>query len=495
MVNRFNLIDEPWIPIAGKASASLLGVFSDASLPALGGTPIQKLSLLKLLLAIAQRAITPQNNAEWSALGAQGVGKACYVYLEEHRSLFYLYGDQPFLQYPILSRWKTTKGDALPIMPIGRSYHPDIPSDNDTVVNQIQLNRIPNDAQKALFIVSVMNYSLGGKRVTEIPPLSSSFENKSKNAKSGPSLGNYNGYLQSCLWGNSVLETVWLNLMTRWELSMFPQWAHDELIPPWEELPTGEDDEIARRLTSSFMGTLVGLSRFVLLQGDGILYTEGLQYPSHKEGWTEPFMIFRGEGQAKFLEMGKKPWRHLDALLSLSLANIDRGISCQQIQMLLLRARNSIPCFGIYSGGLKVRGSMGDQSVKQTDDFIDSVVWLDSDVLGEGWFLALEGEMKWLEKTANVLKTSVIKYFKELKKQKIPQCDLAEADFWKYCERRFQTIVKGCRNPEVLSGLNLELVRQAEELYDAYCSKETARQVVLWVKHRPNFIIEFKKEG
>jgi CRISPR system Cascade subunit CasA len=494
MENRFNLIDEPWIPIAGKASASLCEVFTDASLPALGGTPIQKLSLLKLLLAIAQRTITPQNNEEWRTLGAMGLGKACCAYLEDHRSLFYLYGNQPFLQYPILAQWKTTKGEVLPIMPMGRSYHPDIPSDNDTVVNQIQLNRVPDDAQRALFIISVMNYSLGGKRVAEIPALSSSFENKGKNAKPGPSLGNYTGYLQSCLWGRSVLETVWLNLMTRWELSMIPQWAHDEMIPPWEEMPKGEDDEIARRLAVGFMGTLVGLSRFVLLQGDGILYAEGLQYPSHKEGWTEPFMVFRGERQAKFLEMGKKPWRDLDALLSLSLVNIDRGVSCQQIQLLLLRARNSIPCFGVYSGGLKVRGSMGDQSVKQTDDFIDSVVWLDSAILGEGWFLTLEAEMKWLEKTAFDLKTSVFKYYKELRKQKILQCELAESDLWSYCERRFQTIVDGCRKPELLQGINLEVVRQAEYLYDTYCSKETARQLVLWVKHRPNFFIESKKE-
>ena len=495
MEERFNLIDEGWIPISGKNPASLREIFSATDCSELGGTSIQKLAVLKLLLAIAQRAITPKDTKEWEALGVEGLGKACSQYLEQKHDLFYLHGERPFLQFPILAQWKTNKGEPLPIMPIGRPYHPDIPSDNDTVINQMQLNRIPNDAQKALFLVSIMNYSFGGKRVSYIPPLSEGFDSKGKSAKSGPSLGNYNGYMQSCFWGNTVLETVWLNLLTRWELSQCPQWEKDELIPPWEEMPEGEDDEVARRLKSSYMGTLVGLSRFVLLQKEGVLYAEGIQYPSHKEGWREPFMTLRGEDKVNFLDMGRKPWRNLDALLSLSLSTVDRGITCPQIQMLLPRTRKAVSSFGLYSGGLKVRGNAGDQSVKQTDDFINSLIWLDSQVLGQEWFQTLEAEMKWLETTAFILKRCVSNYLKELKEIKSSLEEVAEGDFWRYCESIFQDIVYACDSPDRLPSIRQSLIRYAEGLYDTYCGHETARQIVSWVKHRPNFRLETKKEG
>ena len=51
--NRFNLIDEAWIPVVDVGLVSLNEVFSNADLKSLGGNPIQKIALIKLLLAIA----------------------------------------------------------------------------------------------------------------------------------------------------------------------------------------------------------------------------------------------------------------------------------------------------------------------------------------------------------------------------------------------------------------------------------------------------------
>lgn len=72
MENRFNLIDEPWIPIADIGLVSLKQLFSDGSYRALGGTPVEKIALTKFLLAIAQSACTPENDAKWQQLGANG---------------------------------------------------------------------------------------------------------------------------------------------------------------------------------------------------------------------------------------------------------------------------------------------------------------------------------------------------------------------------------------------------------------------------------------
>ena len=75
MENKFNLVDEPWIPVAGKGLVSLAGIFSDSSLSALGGNPIQKIALTKLLLAIAQAAYTPKDDEDVKNLGASGMAK------------------------------------------------------------------------------------------------------------------------------------------------------------------------------------------------------------------------------------------------------------------------------------------------------------------------------------------------------------------------------------------------------------------------------------
>ena len=51
MERRFNLIDEPWLPIVDVGRVSLRQVFSEPSYRALGGNPVQKIALMKLLLA------------------------------------------------------------------------------------------------------------------------------------------------------------------------------------------------------------------------------------------------------------------------------------------------------------------------------------------------------------------------------------------------------------------------------------------------------------
>ena len=42
MDNRFNLIDEPWIPVADVGRVSLAQMFGNPDYRALGGNPVQK---------------------------------------------------------------------------------------------------------------------------------------------------------------------------------------------------------------------------------------------------------------------------------------------------------------------------------------------------------------------------------------------------------------------------------------------------------------------
>ena len=64
---RFNLVEEAWIPVVDVGQVSLRQIFTDQGLRALGGNPIQKISIMKLLLAIGQAACTPKDDEEWKA--------------------------------------------------------------------------------------------------------------------------------------------------------------------------------------------------------------------------------------------------------------------------------------------------------------------------------------------------------------------------------------------------------------------------------------------
>jgi CRISPR system Cascade subunit CasA len=487
MNNRFNLVYEPWIPIKDHPRVSLRDLFETPDLKSVFGNAIQKLALLKLFLAIAQRACTPRDDRDWQALGSQGLANKCLEYLESNTDLFWLYGEKPFLQKADLAEKKTNKGKSIPVSVLGRDYIPDLAANNDSILFESQQDQVLSDAEKAVFIVTLMNYSLGGKRVAkDVPPWTGGYAGKTNSAKGAPSIGNYEGYLNSHLLGGSILDTIWLNLFTRAQLEKYPQWKQDRLIPPWEDMPTGEDDRAARMLKGSFMSTLCAMSRFVLLQDDGIIYVEGLQYPSHKEGWREPFMTYSTDGKMLWCNPSKKPWRNLTALLGTSFNVSDSPFDCPQISLLLPRARKARETLGIWSGGLKVRTTAGDMGVKQTDDYIDTEIFLRTKDLGEPWFASLENEMLGLDRLSKALWSSVNRYHEDLGSKKSLVIGKALEMFWELCGRHAQAIVDVCNDRQKMQTLRQIFVGYANQAYDKYCPNDSARQMIAWAQHTPN---------
>src|SRR5690606_36987362 len=100
--NKFNLIDEPWIPIIAGPLISLKELFTQKQHRELGGNPIQKISLFKLLLAISQAAFTPKDEDELEETVLDSFCDKCLQYLERWHDAFWLYGEKPFLQFPDL---------------------------------------------------------------------------------------------------------------------------------------------------------------------------------------------------------------------------------------------------------------------------------------------------------------------------------------------------------------------------------------------------------
>ncbi len=511
MENRFNLIDEPWIPITDQGRVSLRQVFSQPEFRSLGGNPVQKIALLKLLLAIAQAAATPKDEQEWQALGAQGLAKHCLAYLEKWHDHFYLYGDKPFLQMPqILNLIETRTKKKLVGAKIkskideantlgepkgfGAGFYPDLPSNNNTFLSHTLQKKTLPDIDKALFLVTVMNFALGGKRVeADMVSLGGAVLGNKYSAKAGPSIGGYVGYLHNFIFTGSILSDLWLNLLSHKTIEDTGMWSEGLGRPAWENMPQTENDDTANNYKKTYFSILIALSRFVLLSGEGIYYMDGLSYFSTKEGWFEPSIILNRTGKeikTKYVDPERRPWRELVGLLSFISADTSSGFESLGLKISIERARDNFPLIAVWSGGLKVTGNSGDQSVKQSDDFVESVVWLDSEGLGVPWFNLLKQEMEALDSLAKNLYGRVMGYFKDQKVDGAKVAAQATQLFWQLCERDFQTLVDNCEPSEETNKVRQQLRRKfsnyQQQAYDFYCPKGTARQLDCWVQHRPN---------
>lgn len=518
MDKRFNLIDEPWIPVADKGRVSLRQVFTDANCRALGGNPVEKIALMKLLLAIAQAAATPEDEAAWRALGAQGLAEKCLAYLDQWHDQFDLYGDKPFLQMPAIAEviaartarrmaQGKTKGKRLEAeesgLPrkIGAGFYPDLPSTNNTQLSRTTFPKNLDDAEKAVFLVTLMNFAFGGKRVeSDITSLGGSVLGTHYSAPAGPSLGGWDGQLHCLVTVDSILETVWLNLLTSEAVQFAAIWPAGVGRPVWEDYPASERDEVAVSHKTTYQACLVALSRFVLLSGDGVYYLDGINYPSVKNGWSEPTLILdRGKAAVavRYASVEKKPWRELEALLAANVFSTSSGFECSALRIATERVVDTHESFWLWCGGIKVSSNSGDQSVKGDDDFVESAALLASGwVSGKQdgiWFSHLQDEMSTLDEQARNLWGRVTAYFAELgmaKRDCKKPADKATQLFWQLCERDFQRLLDHCEQGEAHAVARRQLRRRfagyAQQAYDRYCPKDTARQLDAWARCRPN---------
>ncbi len=504
--NHYNLIDEPWIPIAGKGLVGLKAVFSDDTLPALGGNPVEKIAVFKLLLAIAQSAITPKNESEWRSLGCKGMQDQVLKYLDQHHDLFYLYGEHPFLQ--MLEIEKANK------IPYGALLM-EVASGNTTVVTQIQTEKELSDAQKAMLVVNLMGFALGGKKTDNSIVLTPGYNQKSNDkgkpasGKFGSSIG-FMGLLHSFFFAENISNSIYLNLMNSTmidEMKIFPKGIG---IAPWQKMPTGEDDAIAKDLKNSYMGRLVPMNRFLLLTDDGVHYSEGIAHFGYADHMIDPSFSVDFDAKPKpkvlWVDPEKRPWRQLSSLLSFLNTQKKSGFVCYQLSLLCDRCRH-LASFSVWSGGVKVSSNAGEQYLTGTDDFVESEVQLSSAIFGGQdplqdaslFFSNLVLEMDKLERLAKTLKGSVSNYNKSMMVDADNIAAQSTNIFWQLCESQFQKLVEACENVNSedvvkrLTSLRKTFSGYVTQIYNQYCPNQTARQLEAWAKNKPFFEPDFFK--
>ncbi len=483
--NRFNLIDESWIPIVDIGRVSLKELFSNHHYRALGGNPVQKIALTKLLLAIAQAASTPKDDEAWAELGANDLAANCLAYLDKWHECFWLYGEQPFLQMPAVSSASVQSFGAVLA---------EIATGNTTVLTQDQIEKTLYDADKALLIVVLMGFGLGGKKTDNSVVLSKGYsgkangKGKSSSGKSGPSIGFY-GFLHNFLVGQSLIESLWLNLLTIEQLSQVRIYSSGLGTAPWELMPEGEVCDTAKSLQTSLMGRLIPLSRFCLLTDTGLHYSEGIAHQGYKEGVVDPSISVNfsdKEPKTIWTDPERRPWRFLTALLSFLGQSSSTGFDCYHLRFGLKRARDQVNELGIWSGGLRVSNNAGEQYVSGSDDSVESLITLPQSVLGTFWFANLQLEMTDLEQLSKIVYSATLNYFKSQNMESKGQAGLASNLFWQLCERKFQDLVNVCDDTDQAQSLRKNFAGFANQAYDTYCAKDTARQLDAWAKNRPN---------
>ncbi len=483
--NRFNLIDEPWIPIVDVGRVSLKDIFSRRDYRALGGNPVQKIALTKLLLAIAQAAVTPEEDEAWVELGAEGMAANCLAYLDKWHDRFWLYGDRPFLQMSAIQ--------AASIQSFG-AVLAEIATGNTTVLIQTQTEKSLSDADKALLIVSLMGFGLGGKKTDNSVVLSQGYTGKANDkgkpatGKPGPAVG-FMGVMHNFLIGQSVADTLWLNLLTAEQIQKMRIYSGGLGAAPWEVMPTGEACETAKALQTSLMGRLVPLSRFCLLANTGLHYSEGIAHQGYKENMIDPSVSVDYSGKDPkviWVDPEKRPWRFLTALLGFLAQTGSSGFDCYQLRFGLPRSRARVETLGIWSGGLRVSSNAGEQYVSGTDDFVESVIMLPQDIFGTLWFSNLQQEMTELDQLSKIVYSATLNFFKNQNMDGKAQAGLASNLFWQLCERRFQELVNVSDDFNQAQALRKNFAGFANQAYDRFCAKDTARQLDAWAKNRPN---------
>jgi CRISPR system Cascade subunit CasA len=493
----FNLIDEPWIPVAGVGLVSLKRIFSDSSLKSLGGNPVQKIAILKLLLAICQAAATPESEEELRKLGIQGVMEACLGYLQRQHDRFYLYGDTPFLQLRAIEIAKKQNYGVV------QSH---VSTGNTTILFRSQLEQKTSNAEKANILVSLMAFSLGGKKTDNKVVLSQAYPGKTNSkgnessSKPGPAVGR-SGFLHSFLFGESLQVTLFLNIISKKQIERIGLYSAGLGTVPWEKMPSGEDCDTAKSLQQSLLGRLVPLSRFCLLTEDGIHYSEGIHHSNYDEGVYDPSIAVNFHGKTPkvlWVDPAKRPWHELPALLSYMGTDHCSGFQCVQIDNGLDRARAVTRVFGIWSGGLRISTRAGEQYATGSDDVVESCVWLNSDAVGEVWLAQLKEEMNSLQSLAKRLEDSVRSYYearvpkKKKKENKFARARAKQATgvFWQLIERDFQDLVDHCtqdsESAQVRRNLRKRFAAVLYRVFDQTCPKETGRQLDEWAEHRPH---------
>jgi CRISPR system Cascade subunit CasA len=319
----FNLVNDPWIPVFCKGKSklvSLRGAFEELpKIASVEGASIEKISLIRLLICIAQAALKgPKNDKAWEDC-KQDVVPSALKYLDKWEKKFDLHGKNSFLQMPWLPELKNKRVESLRILyPSGNNH---ALFNHDALRERVDLT----DSELALALLVTQEFGVGG--LVQNPAFK--WLNKKVPALTSAQATSINNILLTVIMGDNLLDTVHNNMIpTEWLNSAKTQLGR----PVWEYGTFEKDGPEYHEIQCSYLGNLVPLTRgIVLYPGEvNITLVEGvpaIDYPAYRE----PMAALKSEkiGKPDKKKASKKTspylpcsihksgWRELESILRL----------------------------------------------------------------------------------------------------------------------------------------------------------------------------------
>lgn len=407
MNEAFNLVDEPWIILTNSKRVSLLDIFKIDINHKLGGTPVEVITILKLLQCITQAACNLSED-EYGEMDIEEFSSRCANYLQTHKHLFNLYdSERPFLQFPELNDLEPTPFSSI-------TPHQVTVNVNKSALNtfQFQKGHLPH-AERAYKLLQQQGFAFGGKGVNTSLCLSDTHV-KTKTGSYGPSLG-YCGFLHSFIFGSTLLETLFINFLTTDEIDLLTQFPTGLGTAPWELMPTSENCKTAEALANSVMGRFIPMNRFCLLKDTGICVIEGIKYLTHKAGIVDlsVTLIADKEYKAIWANTEKAGWREAESILSF-LNESGSNKTNLQVKFALDHAFvHHISNTALVSLGLAVTNNSGEQYVSGVNDFVYSELKINAEKLNSILYGHLQKEWDDLNKCASILSKCISNFYKD----------------------------------------------------------------------------------
>lgn len=294
--NRYNLIDEKWI-LSNVGRVSLMDCFTNDEIREIGGAATQKLCLLKLLFAIGQASNSFDSVDEIASAGIEAVRENIVSYLNDHYDQFWMYGERPFLQFAKLADFDPNQYFVKYNMNL---FDENAASGNNGVYVDSQVKNTYDDADKAnLLIVNLGSpvkakpKSLDGEKKSagKVEKQNVQFTTNKKYVKkatiksekvvTGDNLccgffnGGGSGILHGFVTGKSIMQTVYVNILSDDEISSLTK-ATEKGVAPWEIDDLDEEHDYKE----TYYAYLVPMNRFMLFNESNTDFrcTEGIQY-------------------------------------------------------------------------------------------------------------------------------------------------------------------------------------------------------------------------
>ena len=479
-----NLVVDPWIPVlpsnAEKTLVSLEQLFGEGDrICDLAVNPVQRIALTRLLICITQAALDgPQDEEDWFHCASR-IPDAALTYLHKWQDRFELYGENAFLQARQLQPLHNATLDKLDF---GLAA-----GNNATLFDHgaCPEGRSHSRPWCALELLTYQCFSPGGR----IGETKWSGEATTGTSEHAPAVAG--SALHAILVGDVVIETLWLNLITKELVDSLPNMSFGRPVWEMEALPSVAGSAGGTR---SYLGRLVPLSRAIALHQSvsNMTLANGVSYPKlpdQREAMAT--VVRRGKGAKErdmyvAVNLSRHPWRELASLVTLPTREAVGG----PLALKHLAFLEEDPTLDVWTGGMAA----------DKGKILDVAEWrfsLPVSLLATESLHRYETGVDLARDAEGVLRAAIKTCHTDLHvdAKQIPY-ETAQVHYWSSLDNRFGALVEAASTPAAeLNTAWYPIVRAAmEDAYAHACPHTTPRQIQAFAHGRQKLRLQKLQE-